>query len=1158
MFRAAALAVLFLAAPSGAQQADRRSRDEPEVIVEAGGRVGTCDTILFDKAGKYLFAAGDDKVVRAWPVTQKGLDTDPARSRVLRWRAWREQRGGIKAVAVSPDGTRVAVGGLGMRPSTVAVIDRDTGDLVGLTWPKSRPGVDNFNAVTAVAFSPDGKRVGFGTADGSLWVWEPSLLKEHAPDAPPSRSPLWVGRHERRPLPEKSFAEFNIPRAIRFIDVRMLESVAQSGEVRTASIAVPLGETADGPSSSNAVYFANDPGPRFPVRRAAWSADGRWLAAATDGPQVRIVSSDGKQQFRRDLPEGRFPRSVAWDAKTGKLAVGVAEALPPAEGKPRFYAEGRDDIHLYDAPPNGDAKPAVLPYTGPAEALAFHPDGRLAIAGGDADEVTFTPIGGPAFTVRGAGRRNWAVNLSADGKVLGVQTARTARPTDPNARGTGDWTKFDLDRLAPTRAEANWVGVVTSANDWRVEPDKDDRFLWHAVLSRPGMPDVKHPLTLDWNRDQASTCYTFLPAREGKPTRVIVGHYYGASLFELRPEGATRARLFTGHAGEVLSVVAAADGSWFVTGGADHTVAAWSLTDWRSQGALGAAVDVSVFDDGDPGTPVVKSVDTGSPAWEAGLRTDDRIDLLAVGGSLVYDRRAGKKEVGTAADVKRLLTNPVSGVELFLGLQQRGQPRRDTLTSVRQRPVWKWFAGYHDSGRLTEWVAWSWHGSYYHTASAHGDRLVGWHVNAPSPGVRPEFYPLQQFEKQFHRPDVIEKLVTGRDLAGALKLAQGENPVPQSFTQYEPAPVRLGVKETEAGPQGVTANVVVRQRGSNVDLLPERVELWLNDHRYKSWPTGGKNALDEMVKIPLAALRSGENRLAVVSYNPLGGRSEDARVVRNPTPAAASNLVAVSIGINDYSANRKALGGARKLGDLSFANKDANGIADAFRKYEGGCFKEARIDLRLEAGAKRSLLIAALEKAAAQAKPDDLMVIFFAGHGDLLGGDAKAGGGGDRARGVVTGAGRFMLCGPDYASTAAEKTALSAEELFAALAKVNCRQMVLLDACHSGEAAAANLVRRCVPDGHGPFVVCSCDQGQLSYEHPQVGGGVFTRAIIDALGPGYGRADADTDGALGGDELVEFVSGRLPALLRVAGQRDDAQLPITFPRQPPTTAVVSR
>ena len=44
----------------------------------------------------------------------------------------------------------------------------------------------------------------------------------------------------------------------------------------------------------------------------------------------------------------------------------------------------------------------------------------------------------------------------------------------------------------------------------------------------------------DRARDQAPTCFTFLPAKGDNPTRVIVGHYYGASLFELTPAGVKR------------------------------------------------------------------------------------------------------------------------------------------------------------------------------------------------------------------------------------------------------------------------------------------------------------------------------------------------------------------------------------------------------------------------------------------------------------------------------------------------------------------------------------------------------------------------------------------------------------------------------------------
>ncbi|HEX4609436.1 MAG TPA: caspase family protein, partial [Urbifossiella sp.] len=303
------------------------------------------------------------------------------------------------------------------------------------------------------------------------------------------------------------------------------------------------------------------------------------------------------------------------------------------------------------------------------------------------------------------------------------------------------------------------------------------------------------------------------------------------------------------------------------------------------------------------------------------------------------------------------------------------------------------------------------------------------------------------------------------------------------------------------------------------------------------------------------------NALAVVTYNAAGGRAEDARRVTNPAPPPPADLIAVSVGINDYSGHRKAVGGARGLGDLSFALKDARGIADAFRAFrgDGGCFADARIDLRLDADATRGKLLGALKTAGAKARPDDLLVVFFAGHGDLLGGaDPKLVAANDRARGARAGAGRFVLCGPDYARDAADRTGLSAEELFDALAGVNCRKVVLLDACHAGEAAAANVVRRFVPDGHGPFVVASCDQGQLSYEDPRLGHGVFTAALLDALGPGYRRADADSDGALSGDELYEYVTAQVPLLLRRAGKAADTQRPICFPRQPSREAVVSR
>ena len=61
----AAIAILLcftFSIPAFAQN-DRRDRQEPELVIEPGGRTGTCDALIFSDDGKLLFAVGDDKVV---------------------------------------------------------------------------------------------------------------------------------------------------------------------------------------------------------------------------------------------------------------------------------------------------------------------------------------------------------------------------------------------------------------------------------------------------------------------------------------------------------------------------------------------------------------------------------------------------------------------------------------------------------------------------------------------------------------------------------------------------------------------------------------------------------------------------------------------------------------------------------------------------------------------------------------------------------------------------------------------------------------------------------------------------------------------------------------------------------------------------------------
>lgn len=1161
-----ALAAL-LASAAAAQQFDRRARDEPEVVIEAGGRVGTADVIRFTPDGNFLLAGGDDRVVRVWPHSAGGLDANPRNARVLRWRGWRDQHGGVKCLSPSPDGTRVAVGGYGLKVNSVAILDRDTGATAAITWPRAAEGGYR-DAVDAVGFHPDGRRVGFGTADGTLWLWDP--VKLDRPDGDRVwNAPVCVGRF---PNPEPD--RLNHPRNIHFPDRNTMVAVSHRGQVAAVDLRGRFTDDPNSPPPAVKVLFGVFDGRRedYRVYRAAWTGDGKWLAAATTGPLVLLRSADGARTVPLRLPADHALRALAVHPKTGKVAVGVISTHPPVGDGPRFYAERDDVLWVYDDPTAGRVPaPRKVPFPGRIEALGFHPTlDRLAVAGGDADEVTLLDLATPdrpVSVVRGAGRRVYAVNLSEGGDAVAVQTGRNPASTDPNDRGSGPWVRFDLARFAPTAdARQKWLGPVTSAGGWEVVPDRESRFVWHAERAGAGGARVRVRLRLDPDLDQAPTCFTFVPTAAGLPARLLVGHYYGCSLFELDParaeKGAAgelvlpRSKLFIGHGAEVNAVAADKTGTWFVTAGADQTVAGWSLADWGHEAALGAGFAAA------DGRLVVGPVDVGSPAWEAGLSTGDRVELLAVGGKAVYDRRPGRT-VGTLEKAVAALERPRSGVELFFGWTTARGDRRATPTHLKQRPLWKWFPAFDDRGRLTDSVVWMWHGSYYFTASAHADRMVGWHVNAPEVAGTATFHPLERYKHLFLRPDVIEKLLATRSVAEALKLGAGDNPLKRSFREVEAAPVDLALKSAVVRADGVKLTVSVNPAGNDPDLLPERVELWVNDHRFRAWPGKGQKSFHAEVTVPAEAFRAGENRVTVLALNPARGRAEAGGIVTNPAKAADPTLWGVAVGINDYAAHRKAVAGVRSFGDLAAARADATALSRQLLAFRGPdrFFRAGGLSTLLDGDAGRGNIVATLaDLKAAAVKPDDLLVVFLAGHGDLVGGDGKpvapravAG------RGLPADSGSFVFCCPDYAPSRAAVTSVAAAELFDALAAINCRKLVLIDACHAGGAVESNVLRRFIPEGQGPVVIASCDQGQESYEDEKLGHGAFTHAVLEALGPKFRTADANSDGALSPAELYDYLAARVPAVAREI-RPGAAQNPICFPRPDalPTFAFIKK
>jgi tetratricopeptide (TPR) repeat protein len=228
-------------------------------------------------------------------------------------------------------------------------------------------------------------------------------------------------------------------------------------------------------------------------------------------------------------------------------------------------------------------------------------------------------------------------------------------------------------------------------------------------------------------------------------------------------------------------------------------------------------------------------------------------------------------------------------------------------------------------------------------------------------------------------------------------------------------------------------------------------------------------------------------------------------------------LWAVVIGVSDY----KNLG---PKDQLEFAHRDAADFADFLRSPNGGGFPSNQLTLLTNQGATLSAMRSALGTTLPRSvEPDDMVIIFFAGHG------------------VVEGEGEGYLLAHDSDPQNLYATALQVSELNRIISeRLKARTVILItDACHAGRLGwasraageSAGLVNRYLDEvgksGRGVFRLLASRADQLSYEDKRFGGGhgCFTWFLLEGL---RGKADRDSDGFVRMGELLEYLSEAVP------------------------------
>jgi hypothetical protein len=207
--------------------------------------------------------------------------------------------------------------------------------------------------------------------------------------------------------------------------------------------------------------------------------------------------------------------------------------------------------------------------------------------------------------------------------------------------------------------------------------------------------------------------------------------------------------------------------------------------------------------------------------------------------------------------------------------------------------------------------------------------------------------------------------------------------------------------------------------------------------------------------------------------------------------------LAVAIGVNTYG---------KGLSSLTAAVDDARRMAELFRRLGFNDVEEVE-----DARATREDILDLLEqRLPSKAGQEDLVVVFFAGHG------------------LTMSDGGYILPAGSGAST---RDAISVRQMKAAALRMKAKHVLyLVDACFSGSMlkrgarAPGNDLAfwEAVAKERAIQVLTAGGPDEVVFEFG--GWGAFTRAVHAAL---EGAADADQDGVITFEELSAYVDGRV-------------------------------
>lgn len=281
----------------------------------------------------------------------------------------------------------------------------------------------------------------------------------------------------------------------------------------------------------------------------------------------------------------------------------------------------------------------------------------------------------------------------------------------------------------------------------------------------------------------------------------------------------------------------------------------------------------------------------------------------------------------------------------------------------------------------------------------------------------------------------------------------------------------------------------------NHNMLPENQSgimygFYNGTNTYAAGSTPRQNRLLKIDHLNISSLTTGENNETLNERSVYGQNRTRYHVV--------------CVGISDYLDNSL---------DLNFALKDARAFNALFEHYNKA---DVQTYLVTDKAATHNGILDTLRKALHNARPQDVLLFFYSGHGEEGG-----------------------LIPHDY-RRGVPSSALEYAEIMDVLKQKNIKiKGLILDACHSGSAGTSingngsaskdigsfdrmNQAVATLRDGQ-VFGLCSSTPNQVSFESSRLEHGVFTYYVLSALR----QADFDRSGVVSLGEVNWFLKNTM-------------------------------